>query len=278
MEKLNIVCAVVAIMIVVFVLMQYETRYELAQFEEKLHKKVNKLNQIVDALTNRTTKLEEKYQDSSLKLAGLNIQHNEDIQVFSNQINSMSNQLNDFNQTFVSDYVKKKNLTVYSLAHNVSIGDMKSQSYKIVYDLMYSKETSFAELDAIKSKCLHESVLCAGGGAVGSDNLLLVSCGNCKTVLSTTLQNKPVLSNGAYWYFSGAWSFGFSPSFSVIQADTDVYDCYNSGKYCADDKRLSWWMVHDCSSPTNDKGARLGKLNNYRNNMNEYRKVILISF
>ena len=78
----------------------------------------------------------------------------------------------------------KPKLKPYSLAHNVSIEVMQSQGYEIVYDVSYFHEKTFAELNATKFKCSYESVLCAGGAAMGSDTLMLVSCGKCHAVLT----------------------------------------------------------------------------------------------
>ena len=178
------------------------------------------------------------------------------------------NQINQINETLTRNSLKKR--ISYSLAHDVSIGDMKSQGYQIFYDFPYNHSTSLSELNAIKAKCLSDSVLCAGGAAKGSDNLLVVSCGNCHSVLSPTLTNQPVLINGAYWYLTEKKSFGFSPISSINQRSVDCYDC-DSAKCndCNDNKRLSWSLISGWG------GWRLGKLSklNYDNN---YRKILLI--
>ena len=76
----------------------------------------------------------------------------------------------------------------------------------------------------IKSKCDNESIICVSGSD-GLNTLLLVSCGSCLDILTTTETNKPRLVNGAWWYFTPDKSFGFAPSSSIRQYNYDCYDC-----------------------------------------------------
>ena len=146
---------------------------------------------------------------------------------------------------------------------------MKSRNYRVVYDYPYSRATTFSELNGIKAECLKETVLCAGGAAVNSDNLLLVSCGNCLSVLTPTPQNKPVFNNGAYWRLTNAYSFGFSPTYNINQNRNDVFDC--AGSNCPDIKRLSWYLYQ------NIDGFRLGKLTNkVTGALTNYRKLVFL--
>jgi len=183
----------------------------------------------------------------------------------------VSNKVNDIiNETFIAENQSSKKKIVYSLAHNVSIEKMRAQGYELVYDFVYNHSTTISELNAIKSKCSAQTILCAGGAALNSDNLLLVSCGSCNEVLKETTNNKPVLNNEAYWYLTDKKSFGFSPSYNIKQLSVDWHDCDSSAKSCSDDKRLSWYLG-------GGGGWRLGKLNNVENEMSDYRKIILIS-
>ena len=79
---------------------------------------------------------------------------------------------------------------------------MKSQGYEIVYDFPYpdffSSQLSYSEFSGIRSNCMSNTVLCAGGAAKGSNNLQLISCGNCLSILTPTPENTAVLNNGAY--------------------------------------------------------------------------------
>lgn len=227
------------------------------------------------------------------ELTALNSTFNEQVQDLKDKIRLMSNIINDIyktlmindikktesvpkkendiNETLIEDSsINKKKPTVYSLAHNVSIKNMKLQGYELVYDFAYNHSTEITELNAIRWKCSAQSVLCVGGAALDSDNLLLVSCGNCHAVLKETSNNKPVLNNEAYWYLTEKKSFGFSPSFNIKQLSVDWHDCDSSAKNCSDDKRLSWYLG-------GGGGWRLGKLNNVENEMSDYRKIILFS-
>ena len=99
------------------------------------------------------------------------------------------------------------------------IEELLDQGYENVYDFYYSHKTTSTELINIRSKCNNNSILCAGGSAVGSDSLILVSCGYCLSVLNETVPLRPVLNNGAYWYFSyvsGSSSFGFSSKLYIL--------------------------------------------------------------
>lgn len=157
------------------------------------------------------------------------------------------------------------------MAQNVSILDMKSQGYRVVYDFPYSYNTRSTDLNFIKSQCSNETVLCAGGAAKESDNILLVSCGDCLSVLTSTVINKPILNNGAYWYFTDKKSFGFSPDFNIKQNSPDGNDCSsvnNIWTSCPSDERLSWRL-------DNAGGWRLGSLINL--NDDEYQKFIFLS-
>ena len=134
---------------------------------------------------------------------------------------------------------------------------MKSQGYRVAYDFPYSYNTTSIELNSIKLQCSTETILCAGGAAKGSDNLLLVSCGDCQTVLTETPLNTPVLNNGAYWYLTTGKSFGFSPNGNIKQLNADWYDCEyinNSVKNCKENSRLSWHLTDNLG------GWRIGKL------------------
>jgi hypothetical protein len=188
-----------------------------------------------------------------------------------NEINKLFEKLIKINETLAhtEDNNKKNKKIAYSLAHDISINDMKSLGYRVVYDYSYySHSTTITELTEIKSMCSVESILCAGGAAKNSDNLLLVSCGNCRTVLTETAPNKPVLDNGAYWYLTDRKSFGFAPVYNINQNNPDVYDCKIGWSNCNDDKRLSWNLP--------GRGWRLGRFNDFAGTISNFRKIILI--
>ncbi len=169
------------------------------------------------------------------------------------------------------DSMSKK---VYSLDHNVLITDMQSQGYRIVYDLPYNNATLLSELNQIKSQCNNGTVLCAGGAFQNSDNLLLVSCGNCHSVLTPTEYRKPVFNNGAYWYLTNGKSFGFSHSFYIFQDDADHSDC-NTAWYCPDKKKLSWHLTAYHNNPVKG-GFRLGELNINVRLVDNLRKILFL--
>jgi hypothetical protein len=147
---------------------------------------------------------------------------------------------------------------------------MKTQGYRAVYEFPYSYNTTSTDLNFIKSQCSNETVLCAGGAAKGSDNLLLVSCGHCLSVLTSTIINRPILNNGAYWYFTDQKSFGFSPDANIKQNAPDGNDCIAvNGLWtsCPNNQRLSWSLA--------DKGWRLGTLIDLYDD--KYQKFLFLS-
>jgi hypothetical protein len=220
-------------------------------------------------------KLEVDYVELQQKIEAENSSFIVKVQELNDQIDSVSKKVNDINETLIENYVKKK--LVFTLAHDISIEEMKSQGYLIAYDFSYPHKTTMTELNAIKSKCSAKSVLCAGGAAKGSDNLLLVSCGNCHTVLSETILNKPVLNNGAYWYLTNEFSFGFSPIYNVKQSFTDWYDCNQRifSRNCSDNNRLSWYLGDLASG-----GFRIGKklINHDYGWFGNYRKILFVYY
>ncbi len=174
-----------------------------------------------------------------------------------------------------------KNVTIYSLNSDISIFDMLSQGYQVAYDVPYSHATTLSELYDIKMKCNSQSIICVGGALKDSNKILLVSCGNCHSILSPTPLNQPVLINGAYWYMTDYRSFGFSPIYAIQQRYADAYDC--SGiqlvENCTDSKRLSWGLWGDCGSdPGKGGGYRLGKLTptTVERFYENYRKILLV--
>jgi hypothetical protein len=73
---------------------------------------------------------------------------------------------------------------------------------------------------------------------------LLVSCGSCLDILTTTVTNQPRLVNGAWWYFTPPYSFGFAPNSNIKQNDVDWYDCDSVASNCKDSNRLSWKLSY----------------------------------
>jgi hypothetical protein len=116
-----------------------------------------------------------------------------------------------------------------------------NQGYKVIYNKTYETPTKLSDFTSIVSTCNNMSTICLGGAAVGSNTLLLVSCANCKTLLSSyTDLNIPRLINNAYWYYTPSQSIGFSPSSSIRQNSCDYYDYINN--LPTDPLRLCWHL------------------------------------
>ncbi len=155
-------------------------------------------------------------------------------------------------------------VTLYSLAQNVSIADLLSQGYQNVYNETYSHASNTNELIEVNKSCTEYTVLCAGGGLGGSDTLTLVSCGNCWSILNSTLRNNPVLNNRAFWYFTSGYSFGFAPNSSITQNTCDRFDATNLFRLC--------WHLDQ-----NVGGWRLGALQWFLNTDFNYFKYLFLN-
>ena len=145
---------------------------------------------------------------------------------------------------------------------------MINQGYKVIYNQTYDTPTNLNDLTTAYNQCNNMSIICFGGAAVGSNTLLLVSCANCKTLLSSyTNRNQPRLINKAYWYYTPSVSIGFSPSSFIFQYNCDYYDYkYNLP---LDPLRLCWHLVNGYG------GWRLGSIIGLDNNKN-YLKLIFL--
>ena len=149
---------------------------------------------------------------------------------------------------------------------------MIDAGYESVYNYTYSHITTYNELINIKSNCNYNTIICVGGSEYNSDNLLLVSCGNCNQVLTNTSLNNTQLINGAYWYLKSNYSFGFSSNQNILQYYADTYDCTlnNNKTYeCSDNNRLSWHLTEITG------GWRVGTINGL-NTSPSYKKYIFL--
>jgi len=142
--------------------------------------------------------------------------------------------------------------TVYSLATNVPTLNLINQGYKVVYNKTYGTSSYLNDLTAVYNQCNALSIICLAGASVGSNTLLLVSCANCYTLLSSnTVLDQPRLINNAYWYFTASKSVGFSPSNIIVQNSCDWYDVKNN--LPLDPLRLCWHLE-------NGGGWRIGSI------------------
>jgi hypothetical protein len=157
--------------------------------------------------------------------------------------------------------------SIYSLATNVTTSNLIKQGYKVIYNQTYATVTNLSDFTSILSSCNNMSTICLGGAAVGSNTLLLVSCANCKTLLSSYTDLKiPRLINNAYWYYTPSNSIGFSPSSSIRQNSCDNYDYVNN--LPLDPLRLCWHLDHG-------GGWRLGSIIKLNSDTN-YLKLIFL--
>ena len=122
------------------------------------------------------------------------------------------------------------------------MNELLNQGFETVYNEFYSHYTTNNEIINIKSQCNPTSIICVGGAYSNNDTLLLVSCGSCLDILTTTTRDQPRLVNGAWWYFTPSESFGFSPNSSIRQVVyADIFDC-DASLSCKDSNRLSWHL------------------------------------
>jgi len=117
-----------------------------------------------------------------------------------------------------------------------------NQGFKTVFDQLYSNSITETDLNNIKTQCNQNSLICVGG-ADSNNNLLLVSCGSCLDILTATIRNQPRFVNGAWWYFTPDYSFGFAPNSNINQNTADGFDCINNNwSILKDSNRLSWHL------------------------------------
>lgn len=134
--------------------------------------------------------------------------------------------------------------------------------YSVVYKHAYNFITTKSQLDKIYNTCNKTSIICVGGLDSAQEILLVVSCSNCQKILSLSTEiNKPMLINGAYWYYTPGYSFGFSPVFKINQNSADTEDEKNK-------ERISWHLNESSG------GWRLGSFV-HLNDATNYYKVIL---
>jgi hypothetical protein len=154
-----------------------------------------------------------------------------------------------------------------SMARNVSMSYLKKNGMFPLYQSYYSAKISSLEISSFLT-CEKNAIVCVGGGSVkespdGEIFLDLVSCGDCNSISQKTEINKPKLINGAYWYFTPGFSFGWA-SESRISQEKFKFDVANMTK---DEQRLSWIL------DGLNGGGRLGTLK--LENSKKYFKYIL---
>jgi len=101
-----------------------------------------------------------------------------------------------------------------------------------VYNFPFSHLSTANELSSINSSCIQGSIICVGASLNGSNTMLLLSCGECQSIINFTQLNSPVFINSAYWYLTQDYSFGFSPSSTILQEKCDIYDIQNNLRMC----------------------------------------------
>jgi hypothetical protein len=201
---------------------------------EEIKKEMNNLKQDFEYLENQN-----QFQQNNIKLNNERIDRLYEIterqsllQVNNSKI--LSKILSKLESKIIFDWRKD------ILAYNIQMNELLNQGFKTVYNQLYSHWTTETILLNIKSQCNSNSIICVGG-ADSHGTLLLVSCGSCLDILTTSVTNQPRLVNGAWWYFTPPYSFGFAPNSNIKQNNADDHDCH--GGYligCTDSKRLSW--------------------------------------
>ncbi len=136
--------------------------------------------------------------------------------------------------------------------------------YLSVYDVRYNVSTTTTDLSVIRGRCLSTSSVCVGGADL-VDNIKLMACGNCfSIILRETPKITPNFVQGVWWYYTLNFSFGFSPSSEITQ---DPADNANTGG----SNRLSWILPGAVGS----SASRLGQLRSLDTN-NGFRKLIYL--
>jgi hypothetical protein len=211
---------------------------------EGLKKEMNNLKQDFEYLENQN-----QFQQNNIKLNNERIDRLYEIterqsllQVNNSKI--LSKILSKLESKIIFDWRK------YILSYNIQMNELLNQGFKTVYNQLYSHVTTETILLNIKTQCNRDSIICVGGAYSNNNTLLLVSCGSCLDILTTTPHNQPRLVNGAWWYLTPDHSFGFAPNSNIYTNSADTFDC----DPCKDSNRLSWHL-HGL-----DGGWRLGNI------------------
>lgn len=154
-------------------------------------------------------------------------------------------------------------IKVYSLEQNITISEVIDQGYTVIYNYTYSHASTSFELNQIYKMCKTNTIICAGGSLINSNILLLLSCGNCKSILKEANINITLLDNGAYWYFTRNYGFGFAPNSTILLSTCDKFDTSNK-------LRLCWHLDQNLG------GWRLGSLVWFLNTNNNFSKYLFI--
>ena len=205
-----------------------------------------KLN-VITSQSNNNDKLDKLYEvivSQQNKLDKLYVINENHSQLIVNQQNKLDKlfEMNENQNKILSKLEIDLLMQNYVLAFNIKINELLNKGFKKVYDQLYSHAVTINELNSIKSQCNKDSIICVGG-ADNYNTLLLVSCGSCLDILTTTPLIQPRLVNGAWWYFTPGRSFGFAPNSNIFQGSADHIDCGNiPHTNCKDSNRLSWHL------------------------------------
>ena len=157
-----------------------------------------------------------------------------------------------------------------SLAKNVSLGYLYRNGMQKIDARYYSKKMTSDELSSLLTghTCGQNTIICVGGGKAQERTTTpdetwidLISCGDCDSISKRTKLNEARLVNGAYWYFTPGYSFGFAANSIISQDAYAKFDVLNMAR---DESRLSWKL-----DGTN-VGGRLGKLKIENSNYYKY--------
>ena len=134
--------------------------------------------------------------------------------------------------------------------------------YSINYNIYYGSTSTTSIINSVRSSCTATTTLCVACYATSNPSILLtVACGNCLSITTQTSHNSPRYINGAYFYFTSSYSFGFADTSTIQQNQADVY---NGGSAL----RISWHLDLGCG------GWRCGSSTGL-NSASTYSKLLL---
>ena len=137
-----------------------------------------------------------------------------------------------------------------------------ANGYTVLYNQTYGRTMTTTEIESVKACCTPSTMLCMGGSNL-SGMLLVVACGNCRVVATSTIRDSPVFSTSAWFYLTFDYSFGFAP-ISTIKQSPD-YDSQST----SDEFRVSWVIDKTLG------GRRLGSMTNLQSSDQYYKMMFL---
>ena len=146
---------------------------------------------------------------------------------------------------------ERQNRYSRGIHHQVPLATLKELGFKVVYHELYSHITTRSELQSIHYAYGGKEKICVGSVESASPAILhTCAFGLVSMALQNTQStNRAVFHKGAYWYFVGDMSFGYSPVQNI-----NLEECWDTTDRHTDEQRMCWPV----RGKSYDLGYRIG--------------------